>query len=101
MLKLDLDRLNYEAQHQPGSGYYGNRLQAYPCYESLYDKENDFTINKLEDILQTKICDFKTLARKIVLSEIVFCYIYKLFVRLCKSPLPVKIKETIKESFRG
>ena len=69
-IKSDLDRLNYEAQHQPGSGYYGNRLQAYPCYENQYDKENDYITNKIEGILQTKITDFRTVARKIILSEI-------------------------------
>ena len=70
-IKRDLDEnLEWRESHQPFKNQYGNRLQAFPCYESPYDKENDFTINKLEDILQTKICDFKTLARKIVLSEI-------------------------------
>ena len=69
-IKKDLDNLQWRESHQPFKNHYGNRLQAFPCYESPYDKENDFTINKLEDILQTKICDFKTLARKIVLSEI-------------------------------
>ena len=70
-IKKDLDKnLQWRETHQPFKGPYGNRLQAFPCYESPYDKENDFTINKLEDILQTKICDFKTLARKIVLSEV-------------------------------
>ena len=70
-IKRDLDEnLEWRESHQPFKNQYGNRLQAFPCYESPYDKENDFTINKLEGILQTKLCDFKTIARKIVLSEI-------------------------------
>jgi len=70
-IKKDLDNnLQWRESHQPFKNHYGNRLQAFPCYESPYDKENDFIINKIESILGNKIRDFKTLARKIVLSEI-------------------------------
>ena len=69
-IKSDLDRLKWHKVHQPSGASYGNRMQAFPCYENQYDKENDYITNKIEGILQTKIIDFRTVARKIILSEI-------------------------------
>ncbi|SVC86676.1 uncharacterized protein METZ01_LOCUS339530 [marine metagenome] len=69
-IKRDLDRLKYHPVHQPYKNNYGNRKQAFPCYESPYDKENDYITTGIETILQTKITDFKTVARKIILSEV-------------------------------
>lgn len=61
--------LTYKTHYQPDT-YYGNRLQAYPCYESYYGKENEYCINKLEDILKVKIIDFNSVARRTILDEI-------------------------------
>ena len=69
-IKRDLDRLKYHPVHQPYKNKYGNRKQAFPCYEGVYDKENDYITTGIETILQTKITDFKTVARKIILSEV-------------------------------
>ena len=70
-IKKDLKSLEWSEQYQPYSiGQYGNRLQAMPCYQSNYDKENDYIISNIEKILQTKITDFKVLVRKILSSEI-------------------------------
>ena len=69
-IKRDLETLDYKASHQPSTNTYGNRLQAFPCYESYYSKENDYMKSILEDMLKTKIIEFKTLARKTVLDEI-------------------------------
>jgi hypothetical protein len=69
-IKSDLDKLEWHKAHQPAGTYYGNRLQAFPCYENKYDKEDVLIKNKIEILLQTNITDFKVLARKIILSEI-------------------------------
>ena len=41
-----------------------HRLQAFPCYESYYFDENPYMKSRLEDLLKTKIIEFKSLARK-------------------------------------
>ena len=69
-IKSDLDRLKWHKVHQPSGDYYGNRMQAFPCYENQYDKENDYIKTNIEGILQTKITDFKTIARRVILSEV-------------------------------
>ena len=69
-IKSDLDSLKWDKVHQPAGSSYGNRMQAFPCYENQYDKENDYIKTNIESILQTKITDFKTIARRIILSEI-------------------------------
>ena len=69
-IKEDLKTLDYQATYQPSSKEYGNRLQAFPCYESYYHKENAYMKSRLENLLQTKITEFKTLARKTILDEV-------------------------------
>tara|TARA_B100001964_G_C13966337_1_gene479909 strand:+ start:136 stop:693 length:558 start_codon:yes stop_codon:yes gene_type:complete len=69
-IKSDLLNLDYKKVHQPHGDYYGNRLQAYPCYEADYNKENDYVIEGIEDILKIKIIKFKALARKTLMSEL-------------------------------
>ena len=69
-IKSDLDKLHFNKQHQPSGTYYGNRMQAFPVYENQYTKENDYIKTNIEGILQTKITDFKTIARRVILSEV-------------------------------
>ena len=69
-IESDLKSLDYKATYQPSTNTYGNRLQAFPCYESYYFDENPYMKSRLEDLLKTKITEFKALARKIVLDEI-------------------------------
>ena len=40
-----LNELKYEQTYQPSGVYYGNRLQAFPCYEADYEKHKDIIIN--------------------------------------------------------
>ena len=68
-IKNDLDKLNYSKTHQPDT-YYGNRLQAFPCYESLYEGHKDTIINSLQGVLGKDINDLKVLARKTLMSEV-------------------------------
>ena len=69
-IKSDLLNLDYKKVYQPHGGHYGNRLQAYPCYEAYYGKENDYIVDGIEDILKIKIIKFKALARKTLMSEV-------------------------------
>ena len=54
-IKEKLPKLKYKALYQPHGTYYGNRFQAYPCYEVFLTKYNSIFIPKFEDILQKKI----------------------------------------------
>ena len=63
-IERDIKNLDYKASFQPSTNTYGNRLQAFPCYESYYFDENPFIKSRLEDLLKTKITEFKCLARK-------------------------------------
>ena len=69
-IENDLKSLDYKATYQPSTNTYGNRLQAFPCYESYYFDENPYMKSRLEDLLKTKITEFKCLARKTILDEI-------------------------------
>ena len=69
-IERDLKELDYKATYQPSTNTYGNRLQAFPCYENYYYDENAYMKSRLEDLLKTKITEFKSLARKTVLDEI-------------------------------
>tara|TARA_R100000656_G_C3848751_1_gene106970 strand:- start:51 stop:392 length:342 start_codon:yes stop_codon:yes gene_type:complete len=65
-IKEKLPKLKYKALYQPHGTYYGNRFQAYPCYEIILTKYNSIFIPKFEDILQKKIekKSFQCVARK-------------------------------------
>ena len=69
-VKQDLKTINWEPTHQPLKMKYGNRFQGMPCYQYEYKKENDYIINRLENIIQYNITDFNLIARKILISEI-------------------------------
>lgn len=69
-IKQDLNTIDWEPTHQPLKMKYGNRFQGMPCYQSVYSKENDYIINKIETIIDNPITDFNMIARKILISEI-------------------------------
>jgi len=71
-IKNDIDNLDYKEDYQPGGTdiHYGNRFQAFPCYQSTYYNEKEYIINKLEGVLNRKIVDYKTIARKTILEEV-------------------------------
>jgi hypothetical protein len=68
-MKNDLDKLSYDKTYQPDT-YYGNRLQAFPCYESDYNEHKQLIINSLQGVLKKDIIDLKILARKTLMSEV-------------------------------
>lgn len=71
-IKEKLPKLKYKALYQPAGIYYGNRFQAYPCYEVNLTKYNSIFISLFEKILQKRIDkkSFKCLVRKSVIEEI-------------------------------
>ena len=71
-LKANLPTLKYKATYQPQHLYYGNRFQAYPCYEFNFPTLNSTIIPKLEDILQRKIDkkSFECILRKTIIEEV-------------------------------
>ena len=68
-INTDLKELKYNQTYQPDT-YYGNRLQAFPCYEANYDELKDTIINKLEGVLRADISSLNVLARKTLMSEV-------------------------------
>ena len=68
-IKTDMDNIKYNQTYQPDT-YYGNRLQAFPCYEANYDQLKDTIINKLEGVLKADISSLKVIARKTLMSEV-------------------------------
>ena len=69
-IKQDIKTFDWEERHQPLKMAYGNRFQGMPCYQVIYDKENDYIIDKIEEIMKHPIKDFSMIARKILISEI-------------------------------
>ena len=71
-ISKEIIKLKYSPGYQPGSYYYGNRFQAYPCYEVNLTKYNSIFISLFEKILQKRIDkkSFKCLVRKSVIEEI-------------------------------
>ena len=60
----------FYATYQPTEIFYGNRLQAYPCYQYVLKENENIIFEKLlSDYLDTPV-DVLTIARKIVTSEI-------------------------------
>ena len=71
-IRNSFSTFKYRSLFQPYSIHYGNRFQAYPCYEFDLIKYNSVFIPKFEDILQRKIIkkSFKCIARKAITEEV-------------------------------
>ena len=63
-IENDLKSLDYKATYQPSTNTYGNRLQAFPCYESYYFDENPYMKSRLEDLLKQKLLNLNLLLEK-------------------------------------
>jgi len=60
----------FYGSYQPSEVYYGNRLQAYPCYQyNLSKDENQLFEQLISEMLETKI-QLHTIARKIITQEL-------------------------------
>lgn len=71
-IEKSLPTLDYKPLYQPCGTYYGNRFQAYPCYEHEYTKHNSLFISEFEKILKKKIDkkSFLCIIRKAIIDEI-------------------------------
>lgn len=55
---------------QPSGKFYGNRMQAMPCYESVFTFQSKFIINKIQKLLKIKIDNYECKYRKIKTDEL-------------------------------
>jgi hypothetical protein len=70
-IKENISKLEYIPKYQPHGSYYGNRFQAYPCYEAKNsDYFNNLFLNKFNQIFNRKPKDLECIIRKILTSEL-------------------------------
>ena len=67
-LKNDINNLNYIETYQPDT-YYGNRMQAFPCYETEFKVDEDIK-SSFENLLNKQVDSIKCIARKIITDEL-------------------------------
>ncbi len=51
----DIQKLKYDACHQPYSQYFGNRFQGYPVYETIFKKYDSIQFKVIEKLIECKI----------------------------------------------
>lgn len=64
-----LNNLEYEATYQPSEVYYGNRFQAYPCYQTTIGEETNVYKKHLQEILKVNF-ELTVIARKVLSEEL-------------------------------
>ena len=71
-IRKSLPDLKYKPIYQPSETYYGNRFQAYPCYEIPFAEYHFVFISQFEATLKKRVDkkSFKCLVRKSVIEEI-------------------------------
>ena len=67
---FDLTQVNYSTCYQPSETLYYNRMEAYPTHEYLYNKYNEFIINRLTEMVGCQINDFSSFSRKLIRDEL-------------------------------
>ena len=59
-----------KATYQPNHIFYGNRFQAYPCYETDLNNElNEYFKKKIQKLFKSKLKNFKSIYRITLLEE--------------------------------
>lgn len=66
----DIQKLKYDACHQPYSQYFGNRFQGYPVYEAIFNKYDSIIFKEIEKLIECKITDAHSKVRKVIASEV-------------------------------
>ena len=66
----DIQKLKYDACHQPYSQYFGNRFQGYPVYEAIFNKYDSILSKEIEKLIECKITDVHSKVRKVIASEV-------------------------------
>jgi len=69
-LKDNIQKLEYTPTYQPRFTYFGNRFQAYPCYENLDQSISNFLEKKIAKIFGRKLKDFNIIIRKTLSEEL-------------------------------
>ena len=71
-IRKSLPDLKYKPIYQPSETYYGNRFQAYPCYEIPFAEYHSIFISQFETTLKKRIDKkgFKCNARKAITEEV-------------------------------
>ena len=74
-LKEKVEEYEYDALYQPYGVYYGNRLQAFPCYETKhiheFDKDtSDLLESTVQKIVGTPLLNFHAIARYSLTEEV-------------------------------
>ena len=69
-LEKKVKKLKYKATHQPYKQYYGNRFQAYPCYESFNKSITQLLQPHIQSEFGRELKNFNVVTRKILSSEL-------------------------------
>ena len=69
-IKEKIDTLEMNSTYQPADTHYGNRLQAMPCYEGDFNYHQSYITERVEQILDIEIKEYKCFARKIIIEEL-------------------------------
>jgi len=70
-IKENISKLEYIPTYQPSGIYYGNRFQAYPCYEARDSNYfNNLFVRKFNEIFDRKPKDLRCIIRKTLTSEL-------------------------------
>jgi hypothetical protein len=66
-----LDNLEYDATYQPSEVYYGNRFQAYPCYQTIVGEDETKVYKKELQRIIDRDFDLRVIARKVLSKELI------------------------------
>jgi len=63
-------KLDYKETYQPNDVYFGNRFQAYPCYEKNDDDITKFLYSKIQPLFKRELKNFQCKIRKTLTDEL-------------------------------
>lgn len=69
-IKKEIKNIEYNSTYQPISSYYGNRYQAYPCYENRNVNFDKFFLPKFKENFGKKIKKVSSTIRKVLSKEL-------------------------------
>jgi hypothetical protein len=71
-IKNELDTIPHEEMYQPEGTYYGNRFQAFPCYQINYENNYYSKIihQELEKLIKDPILKLEIVSRKVLTDEV-------------------------------
>ena len=91
-IKEKIDTLEMNSTYQPADTHYGNRLQAMPCYEGDFNYHQSYITERVEQILDIEIKEYKSIDLK-KLNVDIFQNLSKENDRLIISPFAGKISK--------